>query len=1250
MNRAFRCACLFLAFVWLLAGCGVGKVWYSKRERQWTDNKDPEDAALSQVVYLIGDAGNPVLEGEDPVFELLRHHLSSDSLTRRFSAKAQTVLFLGDNVYENGLPPEDAFDREVSEQKLVRQMNLVKEHTGKRIFIPGNHDWNHIKADGWEYVVRQQQFVEEYLQDSATFYPKGGCPGPVEVELSANFVLIIVDTNWWLTKYNRPEGVLSNCGVTNEFDFMVQFQNVIRRNRGRHKLITIHHPLYSNGNHGGYYSLLDYIFPLSLRYDNLYIPLPVVGSIYPLMRKYGVSRQDIPNPVYQKLKSGIMNILREEEYVVLASGHDHNLQLHKTGEVHHVVSGSASKLTYAVKGHTASFVAKQKGFSKLNYFDNGEVWVEFWTPDSDNPEGRLLYKKPLYAIEPKENPQVTLAEIPDYRDSTILKAAGREYHAKSFLKRTIMGTAYRQEWATPIKLQYLDMKTEAGGLTPLQRGGGQQTISLRVKGEDGNEYVLRSVNKDPAAILPEGLRQTFAEDIIQDQMSSSHPYGALAVPRLAEAVDIYHTQPKVVYIPFTPQLGPYLDEFGGMMALMEIRPDEDLSEFARFGESKNVVSTATMFGKLREDNDDVVDVKTFLRARLLDMVMNDWDRHDDQWRWSEFENDKGHHFFKPVPRDRDQVFAKYNGVLPSIIASKLFERRFTDFDHGVDDVLGMNLQALHLDRRLLFRLERKDWVNEVNEIQKKLTNEAIEEAIKDLPQEVYEISGAEIASKLKSRRDKLKEYALDYYELMAEKVDVVFTDKHEHIFIERGGNGDTRVQAWKRDLEPDEPEKIEQKLFDRKFKYGETEEVRIYCLFGRDSVIVRGHAEKGIKLRIVGGPGEDYILDESSVGGLSDNTEIYDFELPAEKNTIIASKESDVHTSTSLWVNSYDPLGYLYDEKKPTLLYRFDADYGFYLGGSLKFFTHGFRTFPYATMHRITAGHSFRTGGFNFEAEGDYPMLFGRQTGLNAVASVDGPGYVINYFGLGNETVYEGGIHSHRIKLNTYRASLSFVHRIGRLLQFDAGPAGEYVSVEEAGPLPDMDGTGSQFLLGGGKLQLSVDLTNNEQAPTRGLKWQNRLSYLSSLNGLPYSFGKFSSDASFYLTPNWAFRLTMVYRAGVETNFGEFPFYHAAFLGGNSNLRGFRMNRFAGQTAFYQTIELRPRIDRMQNYLVTGEWGLSGFADNGKVWVKNEVSDEWHDGYGGGVWVRFYDLFIISGGVGFSKEGTYFRINSGFFF
>ena len=126
-------------------------------------------------------------------------------------------------------------------------------------------------------------------------------------------------------------------------------------------------------------------------------------------------------------------------------------------------------------------------------------------------------------------------------------AANTGYNEAGAVKRFLLGDHYRKEWATPVALKVLDMDSVAGGLTPLKQGGGHQTKSLRLKGADGKEYVLRSVNKDPSKAIMAELRGTFAEDIVQDQISSANPYAPMVVASLASAAGIFHSTQYIFF-------------------------------------------------------------------------------------------------------------------------------------------------------------------------------------------------------------------------------------------------------------------------------------------------------------------------------------------------------------------------------------------------------------------------------------------------------------------------------------------------------------------------------------------------------------------------------------------------------------------------------------------------------------------------------------------------------------------------------
>jgi hemolysin activation/secretion protein len=74
------------------------------------------------------------------------------------------------------------------------------------------------------------------------------------------------------------------------------------------------------------------------------------------------------------------------------------------------------------------------------------------------------------------------------------------------------------------------------------------------------------------------------------------------------------------------------------------------------------------------------------------------------------------------------------------------------------------------------------------------------------------------------------------------------------------------------------------------------------------------------------------------------------------------------------------------------------------------------------------------------------------------------------------------------------------------------------------------------------------------------------------------------------------------------------------------NIRGYVLDRFWGNTAFYNSNELR-YITNLRSYLLNGKIGLLVLYDNGRVWYKPESSGTWHYGYGGGLLLAPFNKF-----------------------
>jgi len=673
--------------VLLLASCATEEPFYNASVSDWKEATADASSDLIYEVFLVGDS-RKAYENKS-LMEMLSSHF-------RLSGKNSTVVFLGDNVQPGGLP--DSTDRhwEVAKQSLDAHMDLLGDFKGEVFFIPGNHDWAKGGRDGLEHVKNQRKYIEKSLDKKDVFLPKKGRPGPKEIHLTDDIVLIIFDSQWWFHEHEK-----SYAGIEDEADIFVQIEDAVSRNRDKKIIFAAHHPMYSVGNHGGQFPGSSFLFPLVDINKALWIPLP--GFLYTGYRKFLGAEQDLSNPHYKMLNDALLETFEEHNDIIFAAGHEHNLQYAKKGEIHHIVSGAAGMSSYAARSKKTDYAQMKEGFAKLRFYSNGDVWLEFYTTTENLAFRTLLYNKPLY--EEKRIEQF-LSNI-DYSDSTITTYPNGEKYKASKLKRIFFGDNYRDEWMIPVEVPVFDFNNEKGGLEIVQKGGNGQTKSLRLENKKEQQWVLRSVDKDPSKVIPEVVKIQLAIDLAQDQMSAALPWAALSVPRLADAAKIYHTNPKIVYLTKDPRLGAYKDDVWEGLYLFEERPNGDRKDVASFGESRDIVSTPDMFEDIDDDHDNQMDQEHFLRSRLFDSYIGDWDRHEDQWRWATFDKKDGVTLYRAVPRDRDQTFFLNEGFFPWISSRKFALRMNQDFDHEIKDMGGLISQGKWLDRRFLNELPKK---------------------------------------------------------------------------------------------------------------------------------------------------------------------------------------------------------------------------------------------------------------------------------------------------------------------------------------------------------------------------------------------------------------------------------------------------------------------------------------------------------------------------------------------------------------
>jgi len=446
---------------------------------------------------------------------------------------------------------------------------------------------------------------------------------------------------------------------------------------------------------------------------------------------------------------------------------------------------------------------------------------------------------------------------------SIIVPTSLKYKNPSLLKRLFLGKNYREVWETPVKVPVF--KFSESGFKIIELGGGQQTKSLQLEDKEARSWVLRTVDKEVTEALPKGLRGTLAQKVVQDMVSGAHPHAPMVVAELAKAAKIVAPYPTLYYVADDEGLNPYKHFFAGTLCILEERePTPDRAD------TKN---TENMFEDILEENDHLVLQREVLKARLLDMLIADWDRHADQWRWGEKDSADVKYYY-PIPRDRDQAFFNSRGLLVPI-ARAVALKHLVGFRHKTNKIKKLNAKAWTFDRTLMNELEREEWQQIFQQFRSDLNDDVIFRSVKRLPPETYAISGKLIEEKLISRRDDMEDDLMDYYEFLSKVVTVNGTDDEEIFTLYAEGNNlAVRVTDVKG-----------RKLYERVFDKADTKQVELNGFKGKDRFVIEENVSSRINLVIDGGEGEDsYDLK----GDLKKRI----FDLQSENNQFISTRRS----------------------------------------------------------------------------------------------------------------------------------------------------------------------------------------------------------------------------------------------------------------------------------------------------------------------------------------------------------------------
>jgi hypothetical protein len=808
------------------------------------------------------------------------------------------------------------------------------------------------------------------------------------------------------------------------------------------------------------------------------------------------------------------------------------------------------------------------------------------------------------------------------------------------IKKFLIGKNYRREWLEAVKVSILNLNDAFGGLVPKKMGGGKETRSLRVEDSSGREWALRSVEKFPENAIPPALKKTIAAKLMKDGISACYPYGALSMSVFSKAFHVPFFKDSLVYVPDGPSLEEFRPQFKNILVLMEEREPSEFQEKKDKAKKEKSISTNELIYELAGDNNNTVDQLAILRARLLDNFVMDFDRHEGQWDWIAIDSAESKIYY-PLPIDRDQVFYSGKGLLSKIIGSKNIYPETQGFRKKAKDSRTFNNAARDFDRFFLTGLSEDEWSRQIDEFLNSMTDSVIESALSKQPAEIQKFSVEKIISTLKDKREYFKEDMMKYYRFLSRTVSIVGSNQREQFTISKKEDGTVSVVVNAIDSSGNSSSKI----YDRSFDPSITKEIRIYGFEGDDKFIVQGGASS-IKIRLIGGPGNDEFINNGNGNG------VLAYDVNFEQNTFSGDKNIRKKISADPQNNSYTRLGYRYDISSPGISLEYSIDGGLFIGPKYKIVKQGFRKEPYSMSQLLAANRAFNSSSYHIKYNADFIKLFGN-TDLVFRGDAKLPTARTRFFGIGNNTVYDKtkpGTHKYYFaRYDMVNISLMARSNLNSWFQIKWGPAFQYFKLRirenESKYIslvyPNAGNSKIQYAgksFAGGELGIEINTKNDLLLPTRGIDLNIYGRSLAGLNNFSNPVTEIGGNLSLLTDFISKKHVVMATSFGASHITGKYELEQAQYLGYKQNLRGFRIDRFAGRSRAYNNSEIRFMKNDVNLGLFRGSIGLLVFNDVGRVWADNETSTQWHDGYGWGIWISPLDRFLVAATLMYSKE------------
>lgn len=795
-------------------------------------------------------------------------------------------------------------------------------------------------------------------------------------------------------------------------------------------------------------------------------------------------------------------------------------------------------------------------------------------------------------------------DLPTRGDSLVRKSIYPEFMSqRSTFYNRLWGKHYRNIYCTPIRVPSITFDKFLGG------------VNTVTQADDFNGLVIEDKQKRLFLVKPLGGSTSFLESdffqemynrndfsgtylnsFIGDAYTIINPYSFLASEYMARSSGLPTTPSQIYYIPD----GIRQDTVTGGVALQNKMVH--ISRIPDIHIRENILLTDEMLKTIKSSHQYNVDKELYIRSRLFDMLIGDWNKVPENWNWQGNQKDDKY-VYTPIVIDRTHAFTKVDGMFLQTMLNVLGLNFIVNYDATNKKLKKSNSLGFALDMALVGGCDESLWVSQAQYLQGQLTDKVIDKAFSLLPPEIAEQETGEIRSKLEKRRELLPDIARRYVRLLQRTPVIAGTQQSDSIIVERFDTDSLRIRMY------DQASK--ELYFDNAYNKKNTSLIWIYGMDGDDTYEVTGNAEKPLPVYLISGKGDNTYSIQSE-----EKLRVYGYK--DEKEKLSAFKDVHVHLSDSDNIHKYDYTKIKYHTTAFTPAGVYDSDYGTSMAVYFTYTMYAFKRSPFTYQHRV--GYNFLRG---FYYQGIFPGYNPRMS-FNIDAFLGNPQNFNNFFGFGNSTqgYKDENKKYNRVFVREYTITPSFQYaltqreKISLSLGFHSHKAkweNDRLITDYYQPDDPIFNT-NYFLDMKGSITSSRYITSYLPRIESSLSAGWVMNLKKASRNFPYLAASLALD--FQLSR----RLILATQFNAKALFRDtYEFYQSASI----DLRGFRDNRFIGKQAFYQFTDLRLDMGKLENPFTPIRYGVFVGFDHGRVWYPREYSSDWHTSYGAGFWLTF---------------------------